>query len=178
MKKILVLGASSSKNSVNKMLATYAGQQCENFEKIILDLNDFEMPIYSIDREEGNDLPELAIQFVQTIESVDGVIVSLAEHNGSYTAAFKNILDWASRHKKKLWSEKKMLLLSTSPGPRGAATVMETAKLSFPHLGADIVASYSLPSCFDNFSADDGIKNESIEHGFNDALNTFITSLS
>ncbi|MDB4148106.1 NADPH-dependent FMN reductase, partial [bacterium] len=51
MKKIVVFGASSSKKSINKELSIYASNQFENAEIIILDLNDFEMPIFSEDKE-------------------------------------------------------------------------------------------------------------------------------
>jgi NAD(P)H-dependent FMN reductase len=48
MKKISLL-ASSSKDSINKQLATYAGQFKNAVE--VLDLNDYEMPIFSTDKE-------------------------------------------------------------------------------------------------------------------------------
>jgi len=50
-----------------------------------------------------------------------------------------------------------MLLLSTSPGPRGGATVMEAAKATFPRMGADLRGSLSLPSFYDNFDANQGV---------------------
>lgn len=177
MKKILTIGASSSKNSINKTLATFTASQVKNCEEIEIDLNKFEMPIYSQDREEENGIPELAIEFVKTIEAADGIIISLAEHNGSYTAAFKNILDWATRHKKELWSNKPMLLLSTSPGARGAMTVLENAKLAFPYFGGNIVNSFSLPSYYDNFSQEDGIVNEDLKSKLDIAVFKFENAL-
>ncbi|MBL0101186.1 MAG: NAD(P)H-dependent oxidoreductase [Saprospiraceae bacterium] len=33
---------------------------------------------------------------MDSIALCDLLIISLAEHNGSYSASFKNILDWAS----------------------------------------------------------------------------------
>ena len=65
-KKIIALGTSSSKNSINKKLATFAVGRIENADVQILDLNDFEMPIYSIDRENETGIPELAIAFRKT----------------------------------------------------------------------------------------------------------------
>ena len=49
MKKILALGASNSKNSINKTLAIYAAKQIENTEILVIDLNDFDIPLYGID---------------------------------------------------------------------------------------------------------------------------------
>ena len=124
-KKILAFGASNSKNSLNKKLAAFAAYQVENVEVNLVDLNDYEMPIYSIDREKETGLPDLAIQFKQQIKDADGIIISFAEHNSAYTAAYKNIYDWVSRIERNVWENKPMFLLATSPGGRGAKTVLE-----------------------------------------------------
>jgi hypothetical protein len=44
-----------------------------------------------------------------------------------------------------------MLLMATSPGARGGATVLEIAKGRFPYMGGNIIAELSFPSFFDNF---------------------------
>lgn len=152
MKKLLVLSGSNSKNSINKQLALYAAGSVNNSEINEIDLNDFELPIYSVDRESELGIPDKAKEFLAKIEESDGIVLSLAEYNGSYSSAFKNIMDWASRGTKSLWASKPMLLMATSPGARGGATVLEAAKTSFPYLGANVVASFSLPSFYDNFS--------------------------
>ena len=177
MKKILILAASSSTTSINRVLATAAGNLIEGSERTVLDLNDFEMPLYSPDREASGGVPDTAQRFVAHIEASDAVILSLAEHNGSYSAAFKNVLDWSSRHKQKLWSEKPMLLLSTSPGARGGATVMAAAQQTFPHLGAAIKASFSLPSYYDNFSEADGVTDPVLQSQFKAVVAQLVAGL-
>ncbi len=172
MKNILAFGASSSKNSINKQFATYAVHQLDNVNPTILDLNDFEMPIYSIDKEQENGIPELAHQFKNHIKSADGIIVSFAEHNGSYSAAFKNIFDWISRIEGKVWEDKPMLLLSTSPGGRGGKTVLDTATISFPFMGSKSVNSFALPSFQQNFS-DSGITDNELNSNFKEQLSAF-----
>jgi NAD(P)H-dependent FMN reductase len=157
MKKIIAFGASSSKNSINKKLATYTANLFENAAVEILDLIDYEMPIYSVDKEKDNGIHELAHDFYTKIGSADLVVISFAEHNGSYSSAFKNILDWASRINSKTFQEKPMLLLATSPGPRGGATVLEIAKSRFPFQGGIIKGSFSLPSFNANFDEEKGI---------------------
>lgn len=159
MKKIIAFGASSSKNSINKKLATYTANLFENAALEILDLNDYEMPIYSADKEKENGIPQLAQDFYAKIGNSDLIIISFAEHNGSYSSAFKNIFDWSSRINGKTFQEKPMLLLSTSPGSRGGATVLEIAKSRFPFQGGIIKGSFSLPSFNDNFDDEKGIVN-------------------
>ena len=51
MKKIIAFAGSSSRNSINKQLATYAANLFQNVEVEILDLNDYEMPVFSVDKE-------------------------------------------------------------------------------------------------------------------------------
>lgn len=159
-RKIIAFGASSSKKSINKQLATFAAHQFEKADVEILDLNDFELPIYSIDKEKENGIPQLANDFYTKLGTADVILISLAEHNGAYTAAFKNTLDWASRIDAKTFQNKKVVLLSTSPGARGGSSVLEMAKKRFPFQGADVVGSFSLPNFNENFDTENGITNQ------------------
>ena len=149
--KLLAFAASSSSKSINKQLATYAASLVEGAEVEILDINDYEMPIFSQDREEQLGQPELAQQFFAKLGEADGIIISFAEHNGSYTAAYKNLFDWTSRIDMKVFQNKPMVLLATSPGPGGAASVLAAASGSAPYFAADVKGSLSIPSFFDNF---------------------------
>ena len=127
MSKVLAFGASSSKKSINKKFAIYVANCIPSAEINVIDLNDYEMPIYSIDKEEENGIPELAYRFKEHIKNSDAVVISFAEHNASYTTAFKNIFDWISRIDKNIWYNKPMFLLATSTGGNGAVIVLEAA---------------------------------------------------
>lgn len=151
MKKVLTFAGSNSKNSINKQLANYAAENLQEAAYQLIDLNDFPLPIYSIDLEQSEGIPEEAVQFNQLLEDVDGVIIALAEHNGAYTAVFKNLYDWLSRIDKAVWKNKPMLLLATSPGGRGGIGVLTLAKNTFPRMGAQLIASFSLPGFLNNF---------------------------
>ena len=171
MKKIIAFGASSSKTSINKQLATYAANQFKNATVEVLDLNDFEMPIYSVDKEKDNGIPQLAQDFYAKLGTADAIVISFAEHNGAYSAAFKNIFDWTSRINAKTFQEKQVLLLATSPGPRGGSSVLEIAKNRFPFQGAVVKGSFSLPSFNDNFDAEKGITNEDLKNQLLEIIN-------
>lgn len=176
--KVLAFGASNSRISINQQLAIWAANELENAEVNALDLNDFEMPLYSSDRESENGIPKEALDFIGIVKEADGIVISLAEHNGTYTAAFKNLFDWASRLESSVWANKPMLLLSTSPGPRGAVTVMEAALTRFPRHGGEIAGHFSLPSFGKNFNSEDGITNEENELLFRNELEKFIKALT
>ena len=174
--KILSFGASTSSQSINQQFAYFVAQQVENAEVTSLNLRELNLPMYSEDKEKENGIPEDAKRFIELLQQQDGVVVSLAEHNGSYTAAFKNLYDWCSRVEKKVWCSKPMLLLSTSPGGRGGQTVMEAAKATFPRMGADLKATFSLPSFCENFSMDKGVLDEGLNSELNQAIEKFSSS--
>jgi len=160
--KIIAFAATSSTQSINKKLATLAANTFKetfnpNADIEILDLNDYEMPIYSSDRENADGIPALAQQFFDKIGAADAVIISFAEHNGSYSAAYKNIFDWASRIDSKVFQGKPMLMLSTAPGKGGAKSVLASATQSAPHFNADLRASLSVPSFYENFDSETGL---------------------
>jgi len=175
---IVAFGGSNSKYSINKQLASYATTFFENADVQILDLNDYEMPIFSVDIEDKENYPTEAINFVKKIGAADLLIISLSEHNGSYSAAFKNIFDWASRIESKTFQDKPMLLMATSPGPRGGISVLETAKIRFPFHGARILGTFSLPEFGKNFDTALGITNPDLMEKFQTLIESAKTELA
>ncbi|MBB1317282.1 NAD(P)H-dependent oxidoreductase [Shewanella sp. SR43-4] len=155
--KVLTFGTSNSKNSINKKLAFYAAQQINNADISLIDIHDFEMPIYSVDRETEFGIPQLAHDFYNAIGAADTIVMSFAEYNGSYTSAYKNLFDWTSRIDMKVFQNKPILMLSTSPGPGGAQSVLAAAQASAPYFAATVIAAISLPSFFDNFDLEEGV---------------------
>ena len=152
--KITAFAGSSSKNSINKKLVTYASSLFKEAEVEILDLNDYELPLFSVDKEKELGKPELAIQFLKKIADSDLIVLSLAEHNGNFSVAFKNIFDWASRGGVKVFQQKPMLLMATSNGSRGGKSVLEIAEKRFPFDGAEIKGIFSFPKFSENFDVE------------------------
>jgi len=159
--RILAFAASNSSASINKMLVTHAAdvfksEVVQGADITILDLNDFEMPIFSVDRENDGGIPDKAQAFFKAIGDADALLISYAEHNGSYSSAFKNIFDWSSRINAEVFQGKPMVIMSTSPGPYGAANVLKTATDSAGFFAADIKGSLSVPNFNDVFDTASG----------------------
>jgi chromate reductase len=170
---ILAFAATSSTKSINNHLVRYAASQLEDAETEILNINDYELPLFSEDREEQLGQPELAKGFLDKIGNSDAVIISFAEHNGSYTVAYKNIFDWASRINPKVFQNKPMVLLATSPGPGGASSVLASATASAPYFDGAVKASLSVPSFYENFNIEQGrITNDEINRRLHTAINS------
>ena len=176
MKNIIAFAGSNSKKSINKKLATYASDLVDDANVNVLELNDFELPLYGIDYEIEHGIPDNAQKFLELIKSSDGIILSLAEHNGAYSSAFKNIFDWMSRIDNKLWNDKPMLLMASSPGGRGGQSVLEIAQSTFPRMGANISSVFSLPFFQKNFS-EGKIIDEELNNQLKQAVSEFIKVL-
>ena len=173
MSKLLAFGASSSKNSRNKKLASYVATRMAPKEAILVDLNEFEMPIYSEDREQEIGIPDKAYEFKKLVNESIGIIISLAEHNGSYTSAFKNIYDWISVIETKVWGNKPLILLSTSDGQNAGKTVLQTALSRFSRQSKEEIPHFSLPNFNQNFSDTDGIINKKLSEQLDKQISIF-----
>lgn len=173
--KVLAFAASSSKKSINKQLATYAISLLEGAETEIIDLNDYELPLFSQDKEAELGQPELAHAFLNKITDADALIISFAEHNGTYSAAYKNLFDWCSRINPKVFQNKSMALLATSPGARGGASVLAAAVSSAPFFNGQVKANMSLPNFYDNFDVEQGrVSNEELQQQLVTTVNTLL----
>ncbi len=176
--KILAFSASTSSQSINGQLVDYAIRLLDDellpnvdVEVETINLIDYEMPIYNIDRQNQDGIPQLAQDFYDKIGAADAVIVSFAEHNGFYTAAYKNTFDWASRIDMRVYQEKPVVLFSTSLGPGGGGNVLAAAVASGQFFGYDVKASLAVPNFPENFDPTQGvITNPEIDDQFRAAL--------
>lgn len=163
--KIVAFAGSNSKESINKKLVILAaGLMDINVE--ILDLNNYEIPTYSIDIEK-NGFPEGVTDFYNIIKNSDILIISLAEHNAGYTAVFKSYMDWCSRINYKFLTDKKLFVMSTSPGGYGGKNAQDAGSFLLEKLGGEVIEKYTLPKFNENFEngeiTDSGLKNELVQ---------------
>ncbi|MEM1079378.1 MAG: NAD(P)H-dependent oxidoreductase [Pseudomonadota bacterium] len=146
--RVLAFAASNSTRSINRALVGYAAQRLQTLNPVadvkFLDINDYEMPIYSPDRQNADGIHPLARSLFDEIGAADALIVSFAEHNGYVTAAWKNIYDWMSRIDQKVWQDKPFVLLAASPGRRAGANVLETQEHTAPFFGMDIKGKFGV----------------------------------
>lgn len=160
--KILVFGASTSYDSINKKFASSISKYYKelNDEKEIIDLNDYQAPLFSKQHEESDGIPQQALDFASKIDWADLIIISFAENNGNYNVGYKNIVDWVSRIPgRKIFQNKAVFLLATSPGARGGQSVLQIATDRMPFDGAEVLETFSLPSFNTNFEDGKGITN-------------------
>ncbi len=175
--KIVGFAGTNSKKSINKELLNYILKQINGADINVLDINDFEMPIYSIDRQNEFGFPKHAEDFFAEIKEADGIVITLAEHNGNFSVALKNIIDWVSRIDMSFLKGKKLLVISSSPGGYGGGNVLEVALKYFGQFASgEIVASSTFPSFYDNFK-DGEIINEELKATIDEKIKEFTAAL-
>ena len=177
--KLLAFAASNSRNSINAKLVHHAAARFKSeiapeAQIDLLDINDFEMPLYSADREAEGGIPQLARDFLARIAGADALLISLAEHNGHYPAAFKNLFDWSSRLGKEVYQGKPVVFLAASPGPGGAASVLGAAEASAPFFGADLKGKLSIANFYGVFDMETGAPSDA---GLSETLGTLLAEL-
>ncbi|ADT86396.1 NAD(P)H-dependent oxidoreductase [Vibrio sp. Vb2880] len=171
--KVIAFGASTSSTSINKALATYAANLIDGADVQVLDINNYNVPMFSEDLEKEIGQAEGAQGFLRDLAQADAFVISFAEHNGHYPAAYKNLFDWASRIDREMFKNKPAVYLATSPGPGGAQSVLAAAKGSAPFFGGNVKASVSVPSFYDNFDLASGqVTNEAIATEIQQAVAT------
>ncbi|MFN3866140.1 MAG: NADPH-dependent FMN reductase [Demequina sp.] len=152
MTRIGIIVGSVAKSSINKKVANVLPTLADNqdVEFVFLDLT--ALPIY--DYELDGNWPDVATEWKQSIEDVDGLIIVTPEYSRSIPGALKNALDWASRP----WGQnsftgKPVALMGASIGSTGTAMAQQhlrniLAHFSSPTLGQPETFFHFNPAAF------------------------------
>ncbi len=168
---ILAFGASHSSTSINRRFALYAAQFFKQDNAVeTIDLRDFDLPLFTVDLEASLGHPATINRFLDKLDWADFILISMSEHNGSFNASFKNLMDWTSRVKRDMFNHKPVLLLSTSPGPRGGVGSLQAGEDLITRFGAKVINRFSLPQFGKNFNETDGITEPGLNKQFMEVM--------
>ena len=125
--QILAFAGSARQDSWNKKIIRIAADGAieKGVQVTLIDLRDFQMPLFDQDLESASGLPENAKKLKQLFIAHDGLLLACPEYNSSITPLLKNTLDWVSRaensQEKPLsaYRGKAAALVSASPGALG-----------------------------------------------------------
>jgi NAD(P)H-dependent FMN reductase len=125
--KILAFAGSLRARSFNKSLVRVAASAAAEAgaEVTVIDLRDFDLPLYDQDFEDAHGLPEGAKKLKALMRGSDGFLIASPEYNSSISSALKNAIDWASRAETDdepalvAFRGKAAALLAASPGGLG-----------------------------------------------------------
>jgi NAD(P)H-dependent FMN reductase len=175
MASFLAFAGSNSSASINFSVLKYTVSLIENHKIQVLNMANMPFPLYSEDREREKGFSNSLIELKEDIQAADGLLMAVNEHNGNPSAYTKNLLDWLSRLEREFMKGTNVFLMSTSRGRRGGAGSLKVIEALLPRFGANILATFSLPSYGDNFDPDKGISDESLARQHREALETFLS---
>ena len=175
MASILAFTGSNSSTSINYELVKYTVSKIKNIPVRQLNMAHYPFPMYSEDLEREKGFSNSLVELSKDIKKSAGLIISVNEHNGNPSAYFKNLIDWLSRLDRQFMDGKKVLLMSTSPGRAGGEHSLTKIQDTIPRFGAEIVATFSLPSFGRNFSTEDKkITDNGLREEHQEALDRFL----
>ncbi len=166
MTKLLMFAGSARKASTNKRLAALAARTAREAgaEVTLIDLADFDMPIYNGDIETDSGLPENAKRLKQLFVEHDGFFIASPEYNSSISAVLKNALDWISRphteNEPGLWAfqGKVAAIGSVAPGALGGLRGLVPLRMMLGNIGVTVVPNQvAVSDGFNAFNDDGGL---------------------
>jgi len=175
---VLAFAGSNSSISINYKLVRYTTTLLKGQEVRLRDMSKYPFPMYSEDYEKENGFSNSLIEFKNEISNAKGLIISVNEHNSYPSAYFKNVIDWLSRLDSKFLVDKKILLMATSNGGRGAMGSLEVTEKILARFKGNVVASFSLPNYSANFDEKKGITNVDLAKIYMEKVNSFLNSIS
>jgi chromate reductase len=169
MAKLLFFAGSSRRGSLNKKLASKAAKLAEqkSVDVSVIDLKDFQMPLYDGDLEAAEGLPENAIKLKKLFVEHDGFYIASPEYNSSFSALLKNALDWISRPHEKdetplsAFGGKIAAIGSIAPGALGGLRGLVPLRMMLGNIGVHVVPNQvAIPFGFEAFDDEDELKDE------------------
>ncbi len=150
---MLVFVGSNSSKSINKQLTKAVLKELD-ITHTFVDVKALDIPLFSEDLEREIKSPEGIVYLKEQIDSFEHIFITTNEHNQNLSAFLKNILDWLSRMELKFLENKKIFILSTSNGKRGALGANESLQKLVERFGCTVFESYAFSSFSENFDTE------------------------
>jgi len=169
MAKILFLAGSARKQSINKKLVKLAANMAKTAgaDVTVVDLKDYEMPLYNGDLEMEHGIPDNAKKLKQLFMDHHGFFIASPEYNSSFSPLLKNTIDWMSRpHEENetplvAYKGKVAALGAVSPGVLGGLRGLVPLRMLLGNIGVTVIPSQiAIGSGFKAFDSEGKLNNE------------------
>ena len=148
MVKILAFSGSARKDSYNQKLVKIAasGADKAGAEVTVVNLGDFDMPMFNQDLEAAEGMPESARAFKKLLIGHDGFLISSPEYNSAFSPLLKNAIDWASRKEDDeaplvAYRGKAAVIMAASPGNLGGLRGLVFLRMLLSNIGVTVLAN-------------------------------------
>ena len=118
-----VIAASTRRASLNGALARQIADHlsASGHPVDLIDLTDYEMPLYHGDLETDQGIPAATIALAARLATSSRLVITSPEYNGSFPALLKNTIDWLTRADRSVLSHLDIHLAAASPGRLGGS---------------------------------------------------------
>ena len=169
--KILAFAGSTRIESFNKKLIKIAatGAKDAGADVTVIDLRDFQMPIYDGDLEIKDGLPSNAHKLKDLMLAHQGLLVASPEYNSSISGVLKNTIDWVLRQSEgeiplACFKDKIAGLLSASPGGLGGLRGLVHVRAILENIGVLVIPNQiAISKAHEVFNLDGTMKDEKQE---------------
>ncbi len=152
MPKIAIISASIREARMSHRVAVHLHRTINAMDELsadMLDLKEFDMPIFHERLKFLKDPSEKTQDFAQRIRSADGVIIVTPEYNGGAPASLKNVLDLLTDD----WKGKPIALSTVSGGAFGGAQTLVSLLFNFWKIRGWVVPGpMQVPMIKENFN--------------------------
>jgi len=142
MAKILAFSGSGRKHSFNYLIVQAAAQgaRAAGADVTVIDMSEFDMPIFTEDLEAEVGMPAKAKAFKDLLMAHDGFLIASPEYNSGYSALLKNAIDWASRKQEgekplQAFKGKAVAIMAASPGGLGGLRGLVPLRMLLGNIG-------------------------------------------
>jgi len=178
--RILAFAGSLRKESFNKKLIqiAVAGARRAGAEVTLIDLKDYQLPIYDGDIEAASGIPENGQKLKKLFLEHDGLLLSCPEYNSSITGVLKNTIDWVSRPTPgepdlACFLGKIATLMSASPGGLGGLRGLVTVRAILGNIHVIVLPDQiAVAKAHEAFNADGSLKDAKMQAGIESLGNT------
>jgi NAD(P)H-dependent FMN reductase len=141
---IALVPGSRRDDSLNVGLARLAAKvmSTRGVRPLVVNLDEYDMPIYDGDCEEAIGVPEAAVRLHDVLVGADAVVFVSPEYNSAPTPLLKNVIDWVTRVSKRPLEGKPVGLMSATPGPGGGVAGLEVLEVIMESLRVELPAAH------------------------------------
>ncbi|QLH11325.1 NADPH-dependent FMN reductase [Nitrosarchaeum sp. AC2] len=169
--KILAFAGSTRTESFNKKLVKVAaaGAKEAGADVTIIDLRDFQMPLYDEDLEKKEGLSSNTHKLKELMLSHHGFLISSPEYNSSISGVLKNTIDWTSRQgddefPMSCFKDKVAGIMSASPGGLGGLRGLVHVRAILENMGVLVIPTQvAISKAHEAFNLDGTMKDQKQE---------------
>lgn len=169
--KIIAFAGSTRTDSYNKKLVKIAaeGAREHGAEVTYIDLRDYPLPIFDEDLEAKEGLPANGRKLKDLFLENNGLLISSPENNSSYSAVFKNAIDWLSRPVEgypplECFIDKVTMLMAASPGNLGGLRGLYQVRWLLSNIKVTVLPDQvAVPGADKAFNDDGSLKDSKLQ---------------